>query len=297
MKKSILYVCLAVLFWQGAAFAAFVDNGNGTITDTGTGLMWQKATAPGTYIWEQALTYCENLTLGGHSDWRLPNRNELQAIVDYSRYNPAIDTTYFPGTVASGYWSSTTGAYDTGDALYAWTVNFNVGLVSGYGKGHDYSVRAVRGGQCGVLGDLDGDGVPDNVDNCPDVYNPDQADSDGDGIGDACDETPTVINLSSFAATPKAGKIIIQWSTESEIDNAGFNIYLAESENGDYIKINDSLIPAQGSASRGALYDFVETNVKNRNTYYYKLEDIDLNGKSTMHGPVSATPRLIYGNK
>ena len=79
----------------------FIDNGDGTISDTSTGLMWQKATAPGTYTWEQALTYCENLTLpaGGYSDWRLPNRNELQSIVDYSRYNPAIDTTFFPDTV------------------------------------------------------------------------------------------------------------------------------------------------------------------------------------------------------
>ena len=93
----------------------FVDNSDGTISDTSTGLMWQKATAPGTYTWEQALTYCENLTLpaGGYSDWRLPNRNELQSIVDYSRYNPAIDTTFFPGTVASYYWSSTTYAYST----------------------------------------------------------------------------------------------------------------------------------------------------------------------------------------
>ena len=152
MKKGILYVCLAVLFWQGAAFAAFIDNGNGTITDTGTGLVWQKATAPGTYTWEQALTYCENLTLGGHSDWRLPNRNELQSIVDYNRYNPAIDTTFFPGTVASSYWSSTTFAGSTGDA---WYVFFNFGYVGSYYKAGNCYVRAVRGGQCGSFGDLD----------------------------------------------------------------------------------------------------------------------------------------------
>jgi len=153
MKKGILYVCLAVLFWQGVAFAAFIDNGNGTITDTGTGLMWQKATAPGTYTWEQALTYCENLTLpvGGYSDWRLPNRNELQSIVDYSRYNPAIDTTYFPGTVASDYWSSTTIA---GNTYYAWYVFFYIGGVYDYNKTYGYYVRAVRGGQCGSFGDL-----------------------------------------------------------------------------------------------------------------------------------------------
>jgi YD repeat-containing protein len=162
MKKSILYVCLAVLFWQGAAFAAFIDNGNGTITDTGTGLMWQKATAPGTYTWEQALTYCENLTLGGLSDWRLPNRNELQTLVDYSRYNPAIDTTFFSDTVASVFWSSTTYAGSTG---YAWYVDFYGGGVGSYNKSYYNYVRAVRGGQCGSFGDSDNNGIPDITEN------------------------------------------------------------------------------------------------------------------------------------
>jgi hypothetical protein len=104
----------------------------------------------------------------------------------------------------------------------------------------------------------------------------------------------TLINLPSFTATPKSGKVIIDWSTESEADNAGFNLYRSTTEDGEYLKINDSLIPAQGSSTEGASYEFIDSNVKNRKTYYYKLEDIDLNGKSTMHGPVSAAPRLIY---
>jgi hypothetical protein len=107
----------------------------------------------------------------------------------------------------------------------------------------------------------------------------------------------TIITLSSFTATPKAGKVILQWSTSSEIDNAGFNLYRSESENGEYIKINLSLIPAQGSSTQGASYESVDKDVKNRKTYYYKLEDIDLNGTSTMHGPVSAMPRWIFGIK
>jgi hypothetical protein len=104
----------------------------------------------------------------------------------------------------------------------------------------------------------------------------------------------TLINLSSFTATPKFSKVIIQWNTEAEVDNAGFNIYRAESETGNYIKINDSSIPSEGSTIQGAFYEFVDKDVKNRRTYYYKLEDIDLNGESTMHGTVSATPRLFY---
>jgi hypothetical protein len=108
-------------------------------------------------------------------------------------------------------------------------------------------------------------------------------------------EMPTIIQLASFTASPGSKKIVIEWITESEIDNAGFNLYRSGSENGEYNKINDSIIPARGSATQGAVYEFLDADVKNRKIYYYKLEDIDLNGTSTLHGPVSATPRLIYG--
>lgn len=74
----------------------FVDNNDGTISDLATGLMWQKADDGVARDWEEALSYAENLTLGGHSDWRLPNIKELQSIVDYTRCpsvtnSPAID--------------------------------------------------------------------------------------------------------------------------------------------------------------------------------------------------------------
>jgi hypothetical protein len=105
----------------------------------------------------------------------------------------------------------------------------------------------------------------------------------------------TLVQLSSFYASPNSSKINLFWSTESEIDNAGFNLYRAEAENGEYARINTSLIPAKGSSTQGASYEFVDKDVKNRKTYYYKLEDIDLNGTATMHGPVSATPRWFLG--
>lgn len=63
----------------------FVDNGNGTISDNATGLMWQQSDSKDGMIWQDALTYAENLDLGGHDDWRLPNAKELQSIVDYTR--------------------------------------------------------------------------------------------------------------------------------------------------------------------------------------------------------------------
>jgi hypothetical protein len=104
---------------------------------------------------------------------------------------------------------------------------------------------------------------------------------------------PTLIGLSSFEATGGLRRINLIWVTESEVNNAGFNIYRAESANGTYQKINYALIQAQGSPTQGAAYEYVDKDVKGRKTYYYKLEDIDLTGKSMLHGPVSATPKLV----
>ena len=101
----------------------------------------------------------------------------------------------------------------------------------------------------------------------------------------------------SFTATPFRKAVVIEWVTASEIDNAGFNVYRAESENGQYIKINDELIAAQGSSTEGTAYEFVDEGLKNRKTYYYQLEDVDIYGESTFHGPIKATPRWIYRNK
>ncbi|MCY1722381.1 DUF1566 domain-containing protein [Prolixibacteraceae bacterium Z1-6] len=62
-----------------------VDNGDGTVSDLATGLMWQKADDGNSYNWEEALDYAWNLELAGYSDWRLPDAKELQSIVDYTR--------------------------------------------------------------------------------------------------------------------------------------------------------------------------------------------------------------------
>jgi hypothetical protein len=99
----------------------FHDNGDGTVTDRATGLMWSKADSAKGMNWQQALTYAEKLTLAGHSDWRLPNAKELQSIVDYgrspvaadaARRGPAIDPVFQTTRLADGdypfFWSSTT---------------------------------------------------------------------------------------------------------------------------------------------------------------------------------------------
>ena len=106
--------------------------------------------------------------------------------------------------------------------------------------------------------------------------------------------SPTLVNLSSFEAQGYWRRIVLTWKTESEINNAGFNIYRAESEAGEYMKINSSLIPANGSTTEGANYSYIDQTAKRGTTYYYKLEDVDMSGNATMHGPVSATPWAIF---
>jgi hypothetical protein len=122
-----------------------VDNDkDGTVTDTTTGLMWQKAETRA-MSWEEALVYCERLELAGYNDWRLPNYHELLSIVDYDKAKmPSIDTNFFPDANAFAYWSSSTYVYDTNNA---WNINFDGGSANGGGKSANYYVRAVRGGQ------------------------------------------------------------------------------------------------------------------------------------------------------
>jgi hypothetical protein len=88
----------------------FANNGDGTITDNATGLMWQQEDDGNTYDWKSALTYATSSDLAGYTDWRLPNTKELQSIVDYDKTTfPAIDEDYFVCTDDdSWFWSSTT---------------------------------------------------------------------------------------------------------------------------------------------------------------------------------------------
>lgn len=117
------------------------DNGNGTVTDSDTGLMWQKGEADSTMNWENALIYAEGLDLAGYNDWRLPNIKEIESINDESMTGPSIDIKYFPGAVSASYWSSTS---MFNDIAKAWTNNFQFGIVSYSDKTTQLSVRCVR---------------------------------------------------------------------------------------------------------------------------------------------------------
>jgi hypothetical protein len=130
----------------------FIDNGDGTVIDLVTGLMWVKdpGQIAGFYdrmYWYDAINNCENLDYAGWSDWRLPNINELMSIVDHGRYSPAFDTMFFvpPYDVNTPYWSSTTNAswMDGAWAMYPYD-----GYKTTWGKPWDMCfVRPVRAGQ------------------------------------------------------------------------------------------------------------------------------------------------------
>jgi len=148
----------------------FVDNGDDTITDRATGLMWMQADSgafglgakqDGAISWEDALAWCEGLSQSGHDDWRLPSAKELQSIVDYTRspattssaaIDPMFDATPIVDEGGSPnfgfYWTSTTHATNApsnvagGNAAY---VAFGSALGWMQGPTGDYQLMDVHG--------------------------------------------------------------------------------------------------------------------------------------------------------
>ena len=128
----------------------FIDNGDGTVTDNATGLMWSQDDNGEALYWEEALAYAENATIAGYDDWRLPSAKELQSIADYTATEiPVLDTSVFnltevTTTVYDGdevidtqvnypfYWTNTSNPLEAdgddvdGGTIYAWA------LASGY---------------------------------------------------------------------------------------------------------------------------------------------------------------------
>lgn len=125
--------------------AHFTDNGDGTITDNLTQLIWQKNPSLTPMTWEQSLVYAENLALAGFTDWRLPNIKELQSLNDESIINPSVNTQYFPTIGVKNYWSSTTLKPNSSNPASAWNFNTQYGITSYDLKSNQNYVLAVRG--------------------------------------------------------------------------------------------------------------------------------------------------------
>lgn len=144
----------------------YIDNRDGTISDASTGLMWERKDQGGgindegnVYTWSDAVTLfitgLNNARFAGHSDWRVPNLNELLSIVDYGTWAPAIDAVFntnctpscmvTPCSCTKGefYWSSTTYQPRPSDV---WGVTFGDGGMNTLWKSDTFHIRAVRGG-------------------------------------------------------------------------------------------------------------------------------------------------------
>ena len=113
--------------------------------DNLTGLVWEIKTLENMkdlYNFKDALTYAENLELGGYSDWRLPTAGELFSLVNLCSFAPAIDEEWFPNTLPENYWTSST-APDDPEGI--WRVRFGSGMVLfTYNRSAAYHVRVVR---------------------------------------------------------------------------------------------------------------------------------------------------------
>jgi hypothetical protein len=152
---------------KGAALA-YMDNGDGTITDVNTGLQWEKQSSDGSvhdmlniYTWDQAFSghvaTLNTMSFAGHIDWRVPNVRELQSIANYQNFSPAVSPAFNTSCTAgctvltcscsatpmSSYWSSS--SYAASPDL-AWYVAFGNGSMNALNKGLNNAVRGVRGG-------------------------------------------------------------------------------------------------------------------------------------------------------
>ncbi|MGA1794649.1 MAG: DUF2341 domain-containing protein [bacterium] len=105
-------------------------------------------------------------------------------------------------------------------------------------------------------------------------------------VGPELYSPPTAVKLASFSATGNGSSVQVKWETAQEIDNMGFYLYRAPSPNGPFTRLTDRMIPGLFSSLMGKEYTFMDTGVTYGRLYYYRLEDVDLSGNRTSHGPI-----------
>ncbi|WP_276755683.1 DUF1566 domain-containing protein [Pseudoalteromonas marina] len=133
----------------------FTVNADGTVSDTETGLMWQRCSYSQTYntetllcegstpavTWQEALRGATNDTTANYDDWQVPNIKELASILEHSCTGPSINEVVFLGTKSQNYWSSTSGVSSMSSA---WVYQFDSGLNSLHLKTSNVHLRLVR---------------------------------------------------------------------------------------------------------------------------------------------------------
>lgn len=103
--------------------------------------------------------------------------------------------------------------------------------------------------------------------------------------------------LVACSPTGFASRILVEWKTASELNTVGFNLYRGESPDGPFVQLNKEMILASPDPVIGGEYRYLDSDVVFGKTYYYQLEDMEVNGVSTRHGPISITaPFIVLDN-
>lgn len=187
-------------------YSAVTENGDEMISDSSTNLFWQKEPVKKA-TWKEALSYCENLEYAGHTDWRLPNMNELATLIDYSKLPAAVveegdevvaETeeesevlSSFPGMTLDTFWSSTPAPVD----YYVWVLNMQGGAVFPYGEASEVgsgsqqprSVRSIKRDEIAEEESFSVLCVRSDLDEKPEI-----PECDGTGTGSCRDENGTI---------------------------------------------------------------------------------------------------------
>ncbi len=136
--------------------ASFTLHPDGTVTHHTTGLMWMRCAlgqswdgrgcsgTPATLRWQEALQRGEAERFAGYTDWRVPDKNELESILEERCVSPAVNPAVFPATPSSYFWSASPYA---GLGHGAWSIDFGYGSVNATVKSGAIHVRLVRGGE------------------------------------------------------------------------------------------------------------------------------------------------------
>jgi len=121
----------------------FINNDQ-TVTDTRTGLTWLRQVPQTLLNWTSAISWCESLTYANHTDWRLPQKETMRSLIDYSRTEPSVDTTIFFDMMPGIFWTSSA---DEDVQNQVWTYNLQTGNNELTLQSQTASFLAVRGGQ------------------------------------------------------------------------------------------------------------------------------------------------------
>jgi len=125
------------------------------------------------------------------------------------------------------------------------------------------------------------------------VADADETDPISDDASFIIEAQPSAVALARFEAFPQEQGILVEWETATELDNLGFHLYRAEAAAGPWELLNATLIPvANPGAVFGSVYTWHDADVEPGATYFYRLEDVDIEGLSTFHGPVQVTASL-----